>query len=43
VNNNKATVQVVTGDADCFGGTTTDMRKADGLLFNALGASPVRH
>ena len=43
VNNNKATVQVMTSDADCFGVTTADVRKADGLLFNALGASPVRH
>jgi len=40
LNNTKATVQVVTSDADCFGVTTTDVKKADGLMFKALGGSP---
>jgi hypothetical protein len=40
-NNSKATVQVVSSDADCFGVTTTEVKKADGLFFKALGqASP---
>jgi len=39
-NNTKATVQVVTSDADCFGVTTDDVKRADGSLFKALGGSP---
>ena len=38
-NNAKATVQVVSSDGGCFGVTTDDVRKADGLLFMALGGS----
>jgi len=40
LNNTKATVQVVTSDADCFEVTATDVKKADGLMFKALGGSP---
>jgi len=34
----RATVQVVSSDADCFGINATDVRKADGALFKARGA-----
>jgi len=37
LNNTKATVQVVSSDAACFGVTTDQVKKADGLLFKALG------
>ena len=37
LNNTQATVQVVTSDADCFGVTTDEVKKADGSLFKALG------
>jgi hypothetical protein len=40
LNNTKATVQVVTSDADCFGFTADVVKKADGLLFKGLGGSP---
>lgn len=39
-NNTKATVQVVTSDADCFGFTADQVKKADADLFKALGGSP---
>ncbi len=42
LNNTKATVQVVTSDAACFGVTATEVKKADGLLFKAVGGSPSR-
>jgi hypothetical protein len=35
----KATVQIVTSDADCFGVAAEDVKKADGLMFKALGAA----
>ena len=38
--NTKATVQVVTSDAGCFGVTAYYAKKADGLIFKALGGSP---
>jgi hypothetical protein len=39
--NIRATVQIATSDADCFGFTATQVKKSDGLMFKALGvASP---
>jgi hypothetical protein len=32
-----ATVQVLTSDASCFGVSLTQVKKADGALFKALG------
>ena len=34
-NNTRATVQLLTSDASCFGVTTTDVKKADGASFKA--------
>ncbi len=36
-NNSHATVQLLTSNADCFGVTVTDVKKADGAVFKALG------
>jgi hypothetical protein len=36
-NNTQATVQVLTSDADCFGVTVTQVKKADGAIFKAVG------
>jgi hypothetical protein len=36
-NNTKARVQVLTTDGDCFSLAATEVKKADGLLFKALG------
>lgn len=36
-NQTSATVQVLTSDAACFGATLTQVKKADGTLFKALG------
>jgi hypothetical protein len=40
LNQTRATVQVVTSDASCFGFTATDVKRADGSLFKGLGGSP---
>ncbi len=37
LNQSSATVQLLTSDASCFGLTFTDVKKADGALFKALG------
>jgi len=39
-NNTKATLQVVTSDAACFGVSADQVKKADADLFKALGGSP---
>ncbi len=35
--NTQATVQIVTSDADCFGVTVVDVKKAESLFFKATG------
>ena len=36
-NSASATVQVVTSDALCFGSSVTQIKKADGAIFSAVG------